>query len=170
MKLNPFHKILTLQEAIALREEWKNTGEKVVFTNGVFDLIHPGHIVYLQEAKSLGTKLILGLNSDQSVRMLGKGPSRPINSEQDRAVIMSGLLMIDAVVIFEEETPLQIISELLPDILVKGGDYTIETIVGAKEVLANGGQVKSLQFLPGYSTSSIEQKIIESGLKNNSEQ
>jgi rfaE bifunctional protein nucleotidyltransferase chain/domain len=166
MQLSPFHKIFSLQKLCALREEWNTAGEKVVFTNGVFDLIHPGHMIYLQEAKELGTKLILGLNSDASVRTLGKGASRPINKEQDRAIIMSALSMIDALVIFEEETPLRLITNLKPDILVKGGDYTIDQIVGAKEVLANGGEVKQLQFVDGYSTTTIEQKIIAASKEN----
>lgn len=166
MTLNPFHKIFTLEGLQTMRAQWNEAGEVVVFTNGVFDLIHPGHVMYLKEAKALGTKLIIGLNSDASAKSLGKGPSRPINTEQDRAVILSAFEMVDAIVMFDDETPQQLISALMPDVLVKGGDYTIETIVGAKEVLANGGQVKSLQFLPGYSSTSIEQKIIQSSLEN----
>lgn len=165
LQTNPFHKIFGLAELQRLRDGWKAAGEKVVFTNGVFDLIHPGHLIYLQEAADLGTKLILAINSDASVKMLGKGDSRPINKEQDRAIIMSALTMIDAVVIFKEETPQNIINVLMPDVLVKGGDYTIENIVGAKEVLANGGEVKQLQFVEGYSTTAIEQKIITASLK-----
>jgi len=165
LQTNPFHKIFGLAELQRLRDSWKAAGEKVVFTNGVFDLIHPGHLIYLQEAADLGTKLILAINSDASVKMLGKGDSRPINTEQDRAIIMSALTMIDAVVIFEEETPQIIINVLMPDVLVKGGDYTIDNIVGAKEVLANGGEVKQLQFVEGYSTTAIEQKILTASLK-----
>ncbi len=165
LQTNPFHKIFDLAELQRLRDGWKAAGEKVVFTNGVFDLIHPGHLIYLQEAADLGTKLILAINSDASVKMLGKGDSRPINKEQDRAIIMSAMSMIDAVVIFEEETPQNIINVLMPDVLVKGGDYTIDKIVGAKEVLANGGEVRQLQFVEGYSTTAIEQKIIATSLK-----
>jgi D-glycero-beta-D-manno-heptose 1-phosphate adenylyltransferase len=165
LQTNPFHKIFDLSELQRLRDGWKAAGEKVVFTNGVFDLIHPGHLIYLQEAADLGTKLILAINSDASVKMLGKGDSRPINKEQDRAIIMSAMSIIDAVVIFEEETPQNIINVLMPDVLVKGGDYTIDKIVGAKEVLANGGEVRQLQFVEGYSTTAIEQKIIATSLK-----
>lgn len=166
MNLNPFHKIFSQSELIALREQWRDAGEKVVFTNGVFDLIHPGHLIYLQEAKSLGTKLILAINSDASTKQLNKGASRPINPENDRAIIMSAMQMIDAVVVFEEETPFEVIQKLMPDVLVKGGDYTIDQIVGAETVLRNGGEVKQLQFVDGYSTTAIEQKIIDASLES----
>lgn len=164
MNTNPFQKIFTLSELIALRSRWRHAGEKVVFTNGVFDLIHPGHLIYLQEAKSLGSKLILAINSDASTKQLNKGNSRPINPENDRAIIMSALQMIDAVLIFEEQTPIEVIQKLLPDVLVKGGDYMIDQIVGAETVLKNGGEVKQLQFVDGYSTTAIEQKIINASL------
>lgn len=165
MSLNPFHKIFTQGELVALREQWRDAGEKVVFTNGVFDLIHPGHLIYLQEAKALGTKLILAINSDASTKTLNKGDSRPINPEKDRAIIMSAMQMIDAVVIFEESTPFEIIQKLMPDVLVKGGDYSIDQIVGADIVMKNGGEVKQLQFVKGYSTTAIEQKIINASLE-----
>lgn len=156
---NPFDKIFSLDELIDQRQAWKNAGDKVVFTNGVFDLMHPGHVLYLAEAAALGQRLIVGLNSDSSVKLLGKGENRPIQSENARAIIMSALASVSAVVLFNEETPINLITALQPDVLVKGGDYTIDQIVGAKEVLAAGGDVKQLRFVDGYSTTSIEQKI-----------
>lgn len=131
---------------------------RIVFTNGCFDLLHVGHIRYLQEAKSLGDKLIVALNSDASVQKL-KGPTRPVQQELDRAEIMAALACVDYVTIFGEQTPLEIIELLKPDILVKGGDWTPDKIVGSAFVLKNGGQVKSLAFQPGRSTSSIIEKI-----------
>jgi rfaE bifunctional protein nucleotidyltransferase chain/domain len=151
-------KILSLEQAIEIRKQWKAADEKVVFTNGCFDLLHAGHITYLSEAAALGTKLIIGLNADKSVQVL-KGPSRPVNDEKTRSLLLAAMQFIDAVVIFEEQTPQNLIHHLLPDVLVKGGDYTLNNIVGAKEVLANGGEVKTLSFLPGYSSTSIIDKI-----------
>ena len=138
--------------------EWKAAGEKVVFTNGCFDLLHPGHIDYLARARDLGDRLVIGVNTDASVSKL-KGPNRPIQSEESRMTVLAALSFTDALVLFGEETPADLIQECLPDVLVKGGDYTIETIVGADTVLENGGEVKVLPFLPGHSTTSIEQKI-----------
>lgn len=157
-------KIMSLSDAVAQRAEWKNKGQKVVFTNGVFDLIHPGHVIYLAEAKAQGDKLILGLNNDVSAKMLGKGSHRPINHEEARAIVMAGLEMIDAIVLFGQSTPLELITALNPDVLVKGGDYTIENIVGSDIVLDAGGEVLSLKFVDGYSTTAIEQKIVKAGL------
>ncbi|MBP7511954.1 MAG: D-glycero-beta-D-manno-heptose 1-phosphate adenylyltransferase [Bacteroidia bacterium] len=139
-------------------EQWKAKGDTIVFTNGCFDLLHPGHVDYLYNAKSLGDRLIVGLNSDSSVSEL-KGPSRPIQDEKARAIIMASLGCTDLIVIFNEETPLELISLLKPDILVKGGDYKVEDIVGYTIVQENGGKVLTLDFLPGYSTSAIEKKI-----------
>jgi rfaE bifunctional protein nucleotidyltransferase chain/domain len=138
--------------------EWKQQGEKVVFTNGVFDLIHIGHITYLAKAAELGHKLIIGLNSDDSVRRL-KGPTRPVNNQQSRAMLLAAFFYVDAIVVFDEDTPQQLISTLLPDVLVKGADYHIENIAGAKEVLANGGEVKTITFVDGYSSTGIINKI-----------
>ncbi|MRX46003.1 D-glycero-beta-D-manno-heptose 1-phosphate adenylyltransferase [Pedobacter puniceum] len=152
------NKIISLEKAIELSQEWKAAGEKVVFTNGCFDLLHAGHITYLSEAAALGTKLIIGLNADKSVQVL-KGPSRPINDEKTRSLLLAAMQFIDAVVIFEEQTPQNLIRQILPDVLVKGGDYTLDNIVGAKEVLENGGEVQTLSFLPGYSSTSIIDKI-----------
>jgi rfaE bifunctional protein nucleotidyltransferase chain/domain len=141
---------------------WQNEGEKVVFTNGVFDLLHIGHITYMAKAASLGDKLIVGLNADASVKRL-KGDSRPVNDQVNRAALLAALFFIDGIVIFEEDTPLNLISTLLPDILVKGADYTIDNIVGAKEVLAKGGEVKTIDLVEGYSSTSIIQKIRNQG-------
>ena len=130
-----------------------------MFTNGVFDLLHPGHVDYLAKAADLGDSLIVGLNADASVKKLNKGALRPLQSEWARAYVLSALESVKAVIIFSEETPLNLINAIQPDVLVKGGDYTIDTIVGAKEVLALGGEVKVIPFLEGYSTTAIEQKI-----------
>jgi len=145
---------------------WKEEGESIVFTNGVFDIQHPGHVSYLQNAASLGNRLVIGLNDDASVRSLGKGDDRPINNQGFRAIMLAGLESSSLVVLFSENTPLELIKCLCPDILVKGGDYDIEAnpgdkkyIVGSKEVRANGGTVKCIDFLPGYSTTAIINKI-----------
>ena len=151
-------KIVSLNDIATLTAEWKAEGNKIVFTNGVFDLLHAGHVAYLSEASDLGDKLILGLNSDESVQRL-KGPERPVNTETTRATLLASMFFIDAVVVFNEDTPLELIKSILPDVLVKGGDYTIDTIVGAKETIANGGQVEVLSFLPGYSSTAIINKI-----------
>ncbi len=158
-KSNPYECIYSLQELSDLRKNWADNNEVIVFTNGVFDLIHPGHILYLEEAAALGTKLILGLNSDSSAKSLNKGDHRPINDQKARSIVISSLKSVDAVVLFDESTPKNLIETLKPDILVKGGDYSIDQIVGADIVIANGGKVKQLQFVEGYSTTSIEQKI-----------
>ena len=151
-------KIVTLNDIATLTAQWKAEGHKIVFTNGVFDLLHAGHVAYLSEASDLGDKLILGLNSDESVQRL-KGPERPVNTETTRAALLASMFFIDAVVVFNEDTPLELIKSILPDVLVKGGDYTIDTIVGAKETIANGGRVEVLSFLPGYSSTAIINKI-----------
>jgi rfaE bifunctional protein nucleotidyltransferase chain/domain len=139
---------------------WQAAGNKVVFTNGVFDLLHIGHITYLAKAAELGDKLVIGLNSDKSVKRI-KGENRPINNEDNRATLLGALFFVDAIVIFEEDTPLNLITALMPDILVKGADYSVENIVGAKEIIANGGEVKTIKFVEGHSSTSIIQKIKE---------
>jgi D-glycero-beta-D-manno-heptose 1-phosphate adenylyltransferase len=149
----------TLSQKLLL---WRFHNDKIVFTNGCFDLLHAGHIQYLAQARSLGNRLVLGLNSDASVRQL-KGNHRPINDEKTRSFVLAALEIIDFVVIFDEETPIELIQKIQPDVLVKGGDYTIDSIVGAASVLANGGEVKVLSFLKGYSTTNIEQKIRDTG-------
>jgi len=147
-----------LDEACKQRQQWKKEGQRVVFTNGCFDLLHPGHITYLNDAKALGDVLILGLNDDASIQRL-KGDTRPINPLHDRAVMLAALKSIDAVVAFSEDTPLKLITALMPDVLVKGGDYSIDTIVGAKEVMQTGGQVQVIPFLEGYSSTRLIQRI-----------
>lgn len=155
-------KIMTWDEALTWRLQLKSQNKKLVFTNGCFDLLHPGHVNYLTQARSLGDALIVAINSDESVQRLGKSPNRPLQTEIARGIIMAGLQCTDAVIVFGEDTPLEIIQKLMPDVLVKGADYEIENIVGAKEVLANGGEVKTLTFLEGYSTTAIEKKILNS--------
>ena len=137
---------------------WKKEGKKVVFTNGVFDLLHIGHISYLAKASELGDKLIIGLNSDSSVKRI-KGDDRPVNDQSSRAALLAALFFVDGIILFEEDTPLNLITALMPDILVKGADYAIENIVGAEEVIANGGEVKTIDFVEGYSSTSIINKI-----------
>lgn len=139
--------------------EWRADGQKIVFTNGCFDLLHVGHVLYLAEAKSLGTKLVVALNSDASVTRL-KGSNRPIQDEYSRTHVMAALECVDMVIVFDEATPLALITNIQPDILVKGGDWRISAIVGSDIVLAKGGEVRSLKFIPGYSTTEIEEKII----------
>lgn len=136
----------------------ENKGRRIVFTNGCFDILHRGHVTYLTEAKKLGDLLVVGLNSDASVKRL-KGPERPINNEIDRQYVLSQLKAVDFVEIFEEDTPLSLILKVKPSILVKGGDWKIDQIVGAKEVIANGGDVFSLNFVDGYSTTALIHKI-----------
>ena len=136
----------------------KSEGKKIVFTNGCFDLLHLGHIKYLSQAKDLGDILIIGLNSDKSVKKL-KGNNRPINSFEDRAKLLAALKSVDLVIKFEEQTPENLIKEIIPDVLVKGGDYDIEEIVGYQTVIDNGGQVKTLSFYEGYSSTNYIDKI-----------
>lgn len=161
--LNPFGKLYDLAALQVEREKWRIEKEVVVFTNGVFDLLHPGHVLYLQEAAALGSKLIVGLNADVSAKLLQKGDNRPIQDEDARATVLAALSMVNAVVLFHEANPFDLITTLKPDILVKGGDYSIDQIIGANEVLAYGGLVKTLQFVQGYSTTLIEQKIRNNG-------
>jgi rfaE bifunctional protein nucleotidyltransferase chain/domain len=136
----------------------KQCNKKIVFTNGCFDILHVGHIRYLSEARSLGDILVVGVNSDDSVRNL-KGPSRPINSLSDRALLLSELVCVDYVVSFKEQTPLKLIKMIMPDILVKGGDYTLDTVVGSSEVIDAGGKVELLKFHDGYSSTNYIDKI-----------
>ena len=154
-----------IQPPDALRQTlaaWRAAGQKIVFTNGCFDLLHFGHLHYLADARDLGDRLVVGLNSAASVRRL-KGPTRPINDEHTRTHALAALQFVDAVVIFEDDTPLELIRAVMPDVLVKGGDWQPAQIVGADLVLANGGQVRSLPFVDGYSTTSLEQKILRGG-------
>ncbi|MEN9961178.1 MAG: D-glycero-beta-D-manno-heptose-7-phosphate kinase [Bacteroidota bacterium] len=153
------HKIVTLAQGIELRKQWEANGDKVVFTNGCFDILHLGHVDYLEKSSEFGTQMIVAVNSDASVRTLEKGVERPVNSEYARARLIAALGFVSMVIIFGESTPLELIQALRPDVLVKGDDYTIETIVGAKEVIAAGGEVKTIALVPDYSTTKIIQKL-----------
>jgi rfaE bifunctional protein nucleotidyltransferase chain/domain len=153
------HKIVTLAQGIELRKQWIANGDKVVFTNGCFDILHLGHVDYLEKSSEFGTQMIVAVNSDASVRTLEKGVERPVNSEYARARLIAALGFVSMVIIFGEPTPLELIQALRPDVLVKGDDYTIETIVGAKEVIAAGGEVKTIALVPDYSTTKIIQKL-----------
>ncbi len=150
--------VLSLDELILRFGREKRNGRKLVFTNGCFDLLHPGHIRSLEAARALGDALVVGINSDRSVRCL-KGAARPILPEQERAEILASLEAVDAVVIFDELTPRETIAALLPDILVKGGDWAGDQIVGREEVEAAGGRVERIDVVPGYSTTAILEKI-----------
>lgn len=153
------HKIVTLAQGIELRKQWKTNGDKVVFTNGCFDILHLGHVDYLEKSSEFGTQMIVAVNSDASVRTLEKGVERPVNAEYARARLIAALGFVSMVIIFGDSTPLELIQSLSPDVLVKGDDYTIETIVGAKEVIAAGGEVKTIALVPDYSTTKIIQKL-----------
>ena len=154
-----------IRERILPREEtgkqairWRLKSKTIAFTNGVFDILHEGHIAVLSKAAAFADILVVGINSDASVKKL-KGDSRPINSQDSRALLLASLIMVDAVIIFDEETPLELIKKISPDILVKGGDYTLETIVGAKEVMANNGRVEIIPLEEGFSSTSIINRI-----------
>ncbi|MCX5702289.1 MAG: D-glycero-beta-D-manno-heptose 1-phosphate adenylyltransferase [Candidatus Omnitrophica bacterium] len=153
-------KVKTLKELNTIIKNLKSKGKKIVFTNGCFDLLHYGHLKYLEEAKAKGDILVVAINSDTSVNKI-KGDKRPITSEKDRARIIAGLACVDYVVVFKEETPLNVIKILKPDILVKGRDWKADNIVGREVVLKNGGRVSTLSFLKGYSTTNLIKKIAE---------
>lgn len=154
-------KILTREQAIEQANAWRAAGEAIVFTNGCFDIVHLGHIDYLEKARNLGQRMILGLNTDTSVSRI-KGPLRPVVNEYARARLMAALAFVDAVTLFDEPTPLTLIEAVRPDILVKGDDYSISSIVGADFVLGNGGRVETVALVPGYSTTSLIARIKES--------
>jgi D-glycero-beta-D-manno-heptose 1-phosphate adenylyltransferase len=154
MDNNKYH----LESSIDAIKSDKKYNKKIVFTNGCFDILHVGHIRYLSEAKSLGDILVVGINSDESVKNL-KGLSRPINSLSDRSLLLSELVCVDYVVSFKEQTPLKLIKMIMPDILVKGGDYTLDNVVGSKEVIDTGGKVELLKFHDGYSSTNYIDKI-----------
>jgi len=155
------NKIFSLDNLRPQVENWKATGKKVVFTNGCFDIVHQGHIEVLARTADLGTKLIVGLNSDSSIQKL-KGKNRPIIQQQSRAILLASFSFVDAVVLFSEDTPINLISTLLPDVLAKGGDYEIETIVGHEIVYKNGGEVILVPFVNGFSSTTIIEKIKKS--------
>lgn len=152
------NKIFALKELQSTIATWKSQGLKIVFTNGCFDLIHRGHLDYLSKAKKLGDKLIVAINGDDSVKRL-KGEERPIKPEIDRMLTMAAFSFVDAVVLFEDDTPKMVIDSLIPDILVKGGDYVVKDIVGYDTVISNGGEVKTIAFIEGSSSSRFINKI-----------
>lgn len=158
-KLN--NKICSIEELKNKVTKWKQAGEEVVFTNGCFDILHRGHVEVLAQTADLGDRLIIGLNSDSSIKKL-KGVNRPIIDEQSRAILLASLLFVDAIVLFSDETPINLIQTLLPDILAKGGDYKTESIVGHKIVQEHGGRVILVPFLDGFSSTSIVMKIKDS--------
>ena len=151
-------KIFKREEAATTIKHWQSVGSRVVFTNGCFDLLHYGHIHYLAQAKDLGDRLVIGVNSDASVRQL-KGEGRPVKDEYTRLHLLAALACVDAVVLFEEDTPYDLIKKLMPDVLVKGGDWPVDKIVGADMVMASGGKVLSLPFVEGFSTTNYVEKI-----------
>jgi rfaE bifunctional protein nucleotidyltransferase chain/domain len=153
------HKVVDRQAAARWVQDLQGRGQKVVFTNGCFDLLHLGHVRYLEEACSLGDALIVGVNTDASAARLNKGPGRPCTPEADRARVLAALACVDRVVLFDEDTPLILITALQPDILVKGGDYRLHDIVGREIVLARGGRVLALPFVPGYSTTALLERL-----------
>ncbi|MCK9374932.1 MAG: D-glycero-beta-D-manno-heptose 1-phosphate adenylyltransferase [Syntrophobacterales bacterium] len=153
------HKVIEQEAGARWVKDLQDGGQKVVFTNGCFDLLHPGHVAYLEEARSLGDALIVGVNTDASLTRLCKGPGRPLTPEADRARVLAACACVDRVVLFGEDTPLALITLLQPDVLVKGGDYQLDQIVGREVVLARGGQVLALPFVPGYSTSTLIDRI-----------
>jgi len=158
MSQNSQQKILNKDNLKKKVLEWQSNGERIVFSNGCFDILHVGHVDYLEKARNLGDRLVMGLNTDASVSRI-KGPERPIVPEFSRSRVMASLASVDAVCFFDDETPLELISFLKPDILVKGDDYSIETIIGSDVVIANGGEVKTIPLVEGFSTSNIVNKI-----------
>ncbi len=151
--------VLDASQAVAFVNRARGASQTVVFTNGVFDILHPGHIHYLRDARALGDVLIVGINSDRSARALGKAPGRPINTEQERAEVLAAVASVDAVVVFDEDTPHDIISALQPDVLVKGADWNENAIVGRDVVEARGGRVVRIALAPGYSTTAILERV-----------
>lgn len=154
------NKLISKEEALRRVNSLHFFGKKVVFTNGCFDILHAGHVDYLNQARDLGDLLILGLNTDNSVKRMQKAPNRPINDEISRAAVLSGLACVDLIVLFDEDTPYELISYLQPDVLVKGDDYEVEKIVGYDVVTTRGGQVITIPLLQGYSTTKLVEKIL----------
>jgi len=153
-------KIISLDKALQLIQGWRINGKTVAFTNGCFDILHEGHIYSLSQAAKEADYLVVGVNTDASVKRLSKkGPERPINNENSRALLLASLVLTDAVIIFDEDTPFELITAIMPDVLVKGGDYTVDTVVGAKEVIAHGGKVIINPIVEGFSTTNIIEKI-----------
>jgi D-glycero-beta-D-manno-heptose 1-phosphate adenylyltransferase len=152
-------RMLTRDQAVSFVHELRRDGRVVVFTNGVFDILHPGHVRYLTQARRQGDALIVGINSDASVRRLSKGPGRPLNPAEERAELLAALAVVDAVVVFEEDPPLEIVTALQPDVLVKGADWAADAIVGRDVVEARGGRVVRIPLADGYSTSAILERL-----------
>ena len=152
-------RIVDAVHLVRLCNIWRMKGDRIVFTNGCFDILHRGHVEYLEEAAALGDRLIVALNSDASVRVQAKGADRPLNDQDSRAKILTALRAVDAVVIFDEPTPISLIKAALPDVLVKGGDWNVDKIVGGDVVRANGGEVRSLKLVDGYSTTALVERI-----------
>lgn len=152
-------RVMDLVQVQRMCNVWRMKGDRIVFTNGCFDILHRGHVEYLQEAAALGDRLVIGLNSDDSVRRLGKGDGRPFNDETSRAKVLAALRLVDAVVLFDQDTPLELITAIGPDVLVKGGDYSEDRIVGADVVKARGGEVRSLRLVEGFSTTTLAERI-----------
>ena len=142
---------------------WRLKGDRIVFTNGCFDILHRGHVEYLEEAASLGDRLVIGLNSDASVRRQGKGLDRPLNDQDSRAKVLAALRFVDSVVVFDQDTPLEMIQAIGPEVLVKGGDWTEDRIVGSEYVRTHGGEVRSLKLVEGFSTTALVEKIRHGG-------
>ncbi len=153
------YKVISRGAAARWVKKLQARGQKVVFTNGCFDLLHPGHVACLEQARSLGEALVVGVNTDDSMRRLHKGAGRPVTPEADRALMVAALACVDRVVLFGEDTPLELISALTPDVLVKGGDYRIDEIVGREVVEARGGKVLALPLVPGYSTTALIKRL-----------
>ena len=151
-------KILTLEQLNPILNDWKSNNQKIVFTNGCFDILHLGHIDYLEKARAKGDKLVLGLNTDSSIKIL-KGENRPINNDEFRSRMLASLAFVDAVVFFSDETPIELIKAVGPDVLVKGDDYLTENIVGADFVIGSGGKVETIELVKGYSTTNLIDKI-----------
>ena len=156
-------RIIDLVNVQRMANIWRMKGDRIVFTNGCFDILHRGHVEYLEEAAALGDRLVIGLNSDESVRRQGKGPDRPVNDQDSRAKVLAALRAVDAVVIFEEDTPLELVQAIGPDVLVKGGDWTEDRIVGAEYVRSYGGQVRSLKLVEGFSTTAFIERVRHGG-------
>lgn len=156
--MNVAQKIVNIQGLQRLLHHWRVLGDKIVFTNGCFDVLHSGHVTLLGQCAEFGDRVVVGLNSDRSIKKI-KGESRPIQQEQDRALLLASIQYVDAVILFDEATPLTLIETILPDVLVKGGDYTINNVVGANEVIAHGGKVELVELVQGKSTTDIASKI-----------
>jgi len=163
MIVPPVSRIMDLVEVQRMAHVWRLKSDRIVFTNGVFDILHNGHCTYLEQAAARGHRLIVGLNSDAGVRRLGKGEDRPLNPQEDRAQVLAALRCVDAVVIFDQDTPLELIQAIGPDVLVKGGDWTVDKIVGGEYVKNYGGEVLSLPLVEGRSTTALVERIRHGG-------